>query len=141
MVQLPENKKLILFDGVCNFCNNSVLTIIKHDKKNRFLFTSLQSEIGKEITSHLGIDTTKIDSIILYEPNVSYDIKSTAAIKIMADFGFLWNLTRVLFIFPEPIRNKVYDIIAKNRYKWFGKREHCMIPSPEIKKKFIQKKF
>ncbi|MDX8555016.1 DUF393 domain-containing protein [Tenacibaculum sp. 1B UA] len=137
MNNLPSNKKVILFDGVCNFCNDSVLKVIKYDTKNKFVFTSLQSDIGKEITQYLGVDTSKIDSIILYEPNVSYDIKSSAALKIMNGFGGIWKLTQFFWIFPESFRNLVYDYIAKNRYKWFGKKDACMIPSKEIQEKFL----
>jgi len=137
MKSIPNNKKVILFDGLCNFCNDSVLKVIKYDVKNQFVFTSLQSDIGKEIIQYLGVDTSKVDSIILYEPNVAYDIKSTAALKIMNDFGGIWKLTQVFWIFPESFRNIIYDYIAKNRYKWFGKKEACMIPSKEIQEKFL----
>ena len=137
MNNIPSNKKVILFDGVCNLCNDSVLKVIKYDIKNQFVFTSLQSDIGKEITEYLGVDTSKIDSIILYEPSVAYDIKSTAALKIMNEFGGVWKLTQLFWIFPESLRNIVYDYIAKNRYKWFGKKEACMIPSKEIQEKFL----
>ena len=137
MIDLPKNKKLILFDGICNLCNNAVLKVIKNDRKNTFVFTALQSETGKKVIDHLKIDISKIDSIILYEPNVSYDIKSTAALKIMNDFGGFWKATQLFLIFPEKFRNLIYDYIAKNRYKWFGKKENCMIPSPELKVKFL----
>ncbi|KGL63317.1 thiol-disulfide oxidoreductase DCC family protein [Polaribacter sp. Hel1_85] len=137
MPNLPINKKIILFDGVCNLCNNSVLKVIKYDKKNVFLFTAIQSEKGKEIVNHLGIDVSNIDSIILYEPGVSYDIKSTAALKIMNEFSGFWKLTQLFWIFPESFRNYIYDYIAKNRYKWFGKKESCMIPTQELKNKFL----
>ncbi|CAM1354428.1 thiol-disulfide oxidoreductase DCC family protein [Tenacibaculum insulae] len=137
MVDLPKDKKIILFDGVCNFCNNSVQKIIHYDKKNQFVFASLQTDIGTKITNHLGIDTSKIDAIILYEPNVAYYIKSTAALKIAKEFGGLWKLILILDFFPESIRDIVYDFIAKNRYKWFGKSDHCAIPSEEIKNKFL----
>ena len=138
MIDLPKNKKLILFDGICNLCNNTVLRIIKYDKKNTFIFTSLQSKVGQEILEKIKVDTSKIDSIILYEPAVSYDIKSTAALKIMQSFGGFWKLTNVFWIVPEKLRNLVYDYIAKNRYKWFGKKESCMIPTPELKAKFLE---
>lgn len=137
MNSIPSNKKVILFDGVCNLCNDSVLKVIKYDVKNQFVFTSLQSDTGKEITEYLGVDTSKIDSIILYEPSVAYYIKSTAALKIMNDFGGIWKLTQVFGILPEGLRNIVYDYIAKNRYKWFGKKEACMLPSKEIQEKFL----
>ena len=137
MVDLPKDKKIILFDGVCNLCNDSVLKVIKYDKKNIFLFASLQSKKGLEIIKHLNIDTSLIDSIILYDPGVSYEIKSTAALKIMKEFNGFWSLTQVFMIIPENIRNIVYNYIAKNRYKWFGKKEQCMIPTPELKEKFL----
>ncbi|MBA6154922.1 DUF393 domain-containing protein [Tenacibaculum sp. S7007] len=137
MIDLPTNKKIILFDGVCNFCNDAVLKIIHYDKKNQFVFTSLQSEIGIKITNYLGIDTSKIDSIILYESSVSYDIKSSAALKIMKEFGGFWSTSQIFWVFPEILRNIIYDFIAKNRYKWFGKKEACMIPTKEIQEKFL----
>lgn len=137
MFEIPKNKKLILFDGVCNLCNDSVLKVIKYDKKNSFVFTALQSETGKKVTNYLNIDITKIDSIILYEPGISYDIKSTAALKVMKHFGGIWQITQIGLIFPEYLRNHIYDFIAKNRYRWFGKKESCMIPTPELKAKFL----
>ncbi|WP_299157563.1 DCC1-like thiol-disulfide oxidoreductase family protein [uncultured Tenacibaculum sp.] len=137
MIDLPVNKKIILFDGICNFCNDAVLKTINYDKENQFVFASLQSDIGKKITSHLGINTSKIDSIILYDPDIAYYIKSTAALKIMNEFGGIWKVSKFFLIFPETIRNIVYNFIAKNRYKWFGKKEECMIPSKEVKEKFL----
>lgn len=137
MIDIPKDKKIILTDGVCNLCNGIVLKIIKYDMKNTFLFANLQSEAGKELTKYLGIDTKKIDAIILYEPGVSYEIKSNAVLKIMDDFGGFWKLTYLLLVFPVSFRDIIYDIIAKNRYKWFGKKESCMIPTPEIKAKFL----
>jgi len=137
MIDFPKNKKIILFDGVCNLCNNAVLKVIKYDKKNIFLFTSLQSKTGQEICNYLKIDISKIDSIILYEPGIAYEIKSTAALQIMNDFGGLWSFSQLFLLLPEGFRNIVYNYIAKNRYKWFGKKESCMIPTPELKSKFL----
>jgi predicted DCC family thiol-disulfide oxidoreductase YuxK len=137
MVDLLKNKKIILFDGICNLCNDSVLKVIKYDKKDHFVFAALQSKSGQDIINYLKIDVSKTDSIILYEPDVAYDIKSTAALKIMKDFGGFWVLTQVFEILPTPIRDYFYDYIAKNRYKWFGKKESCMIPTPELKAKFL----
>ena len=138
MIGLPKHKKLILFDGVCNLCNNSVQFVIKHDKKNIFMFTALQSETGKEIIQKFNIDTSKTDSIVLYTPEKGIDYKSTAALKIALQLGFPINLMSVFFIIPPFIRNWVYDYIAKNRYKWYGKKEACMIPTPELKSKFLE---
>jgi len=137
MSSFPSHKKIILFDGVCNLCNSSVLKIIKLDKNNSFLFSSLQSASGKKIINQLKIDTQKIDSVILYEPDVAYYIKSTAALKIMKEFGGFWKTAQVFFILPAYLRDFIYDFIAKNRYKWFGKKNECMIPSPELLSKFL----
>ena len=138
MVELPENKQLILFDGVCNLCNSSVNYIIKHDKKNRFMFTAIQSEAGQQVISHFGIDTIKTDSIILVDENMRVSFKSTAALLIAKHLRFPINVSVVFLIIPPFIRNWVYDIIARNRYKWYGKRESCRIPTPELKAKFLE---
>ncbi|XCF04844.1 DCC1-like thiol-disulfide oxidoreductase family protein [Tamlana crocina] len=137
MINIPKNKNLILFDGVCNLCNSSVQYVIKHDKNNLFLFTALQSDTGKEIIKKFNIDTSKTDSVLLYSPEKGIDYKSTAALKIALKLGFPRNLMGVFFIVPTFIRNWVYDFIAKNRYKWYGKQEACMIPTPELKSKFL----
>lgn len=137
MFVIPKNKKVILFDGVCNLCNSSVNKVINYDKQNTFLFAALQSDAGREITKQLGINTTEVDSIILYDSEMAYYVKSTAAIKVMNDLGGFWKLTKVFWIFPEGFRDWVYDIVAKNRYKWFGKQESCTLPTPELKAKFL----
>lgn len=136
-MDLPLHKKIILFDGICNFCNTTVIKIIALDKKNVFVFASLQSAVGREIINRTGIDSEKIDSIILYEPNLSYDIKSSAVLKIMNNFNGLWKLSQLFWIVPKPLRDLVYDFIAKNRYNWFGKKTSCMLPTLELKEKFL----
>ncbi|MFD2550820.1 thiol-disulfide oxidoreductase DCC family protein [Bizionia sediminis] len=135
---LPENKHLILFDGVCNLCNNAINYVIKHDKNNVFVFAPLQSNIGNQVLEAHQIDTTKLDSILLYTANKQLHYKSTAALKIASKLGFPRNLLPIFFIVPAFIRNWVYDVIAKNRYKWFGKKEACMIPTKELKAKFLE---
>lgn len=134
---LKNQKKVVLFDGVCNFCNSSILKIIRHDKKNVFFFASLQSDIGIEITTHFNIDILKVDSIIMVESEDKFSVKSTAALRILKEFNGFWKILQIGLIIPENIRNIIYDYIAKNRYKWFGKKDECMIPTPEIKSKFI----
>lgn len=137
MIDIPKHKKLILFDGVCNLCNDAVLKVIKYDKKNSFVFTALQSETGKKVINYLNINSTQIDSLILYEPGIAYEIKSNAVLNIMNDFGGFWTVTKIFWVFPEVFRNHIYDFIAKNRYNWFGKKESCMIPTPELEAKFL----
>lgn len=137
MQNLPPNKKIILFDGVCNLCNQAVQFIIERDKNDVFRFVALQSELGIKICNYIGVDPTKMDSIILYEPGKAYYYKSQAALKIASGLGFMYSLAAVFRIFPETLRNTIYDYIAKNRYRWFGKKESCMIPTPELKAKFL----
>ncbi len=134
---LPKDKKIILFDGVCNLCNNSVNFIIEHDKKDVFRFASLQSEIGQKLTSERGIDPEELDSIVLIEPGVAYFKKSTAALEISKELSGGYSMLKYFSFLPEGLRDGVYDLIANNRYKWFGKKESCMIPTPELKAKFL----
>ncbi|TVZ14380.1 thiol-disulfide oxidoreductase DCC family protein [Maribacter sp. MAR_2009_72] len=134
---MENKKKIILFDGVCNLCNGAVQFIIKRDSENQFQFAALQSETGKKLTLERNIDTEKVDSIILIEPNVAYYIKSTAALKIGEELKGIRTISCILLWLPESFRNIVYDFIARNRYQWYGKREECMIPTDEIKQKFI----
>lgn len=138
MITLPKHKKLIIFDGVCNLCQTSVQYVIKHDKKNVFMFTALQSEVGKQIIKKFKIDTIKMDSIILFSPDNGIHYKSTAALKIASLLGFPTNMLTVFLVIPAFIRNWVYDYIAKNRYKWYGKKNACMIPTPDLKNKFLE---
>lgn len=136
-MNLPENKKIILFDGVCNLCDNAIQYVIKHDKKDVFRFVPLQSDFGKEILNYLKIDTSKMDSIILYEPGVAYFYKSDAALEIVKDLSGFSKWSIIFKIIPSALRNPIYDYVARNRYKWYGKKDACMIPTRELKAKFL----
>ena len=137
MVNFPENKKIILFDGVCNLCNKTVQTIIKNDKNDVFRFAPLQSDVARQIINERGIDTANLDSVILIEPGVAYYHKSTAAIEIAKHLkGYSW--LRIFKPLPEGFRDSIYSFIANNRYKWFGKKESCMIPNPELQALFLK---
>jgi len=138
MLNLPKNKKIILFDGVCNLCNAAVQFVIKHDKNDIFRFVALQSDLGQSIVKHIGVDTQNIDSIILYEPGVAYYIKSEGALEIAKHLSGGISFLSVFKILPTPLKNSIYDYIAKNRYKWYGKKEYCMIPTAELKSKFLE---
>ena len=129
-------KKIILFDGVCNLCNGAITFIIQRDKKDIFRYAPLQSEIGKELAAKHHIDLDKVDSIILVSEDKAY-AKSTAALRIAKQLSAGWPLLAVFLILPRFLRDGVYDFIARNRYKWFGKKEACMIPTPELKSKFL----
>jgi predicted DCC family thiol-disulfide oxidoreductase YuxK len=128
-------QKVILFDGVCNLCNHSVQFIIKRDKEGKFQFTSLQGETGLRLREKYKLND-KIDSIVLIENN-RYFTESTAALKIAKHLDGFWKCLYILWIVPRPIRNFIYRYIAKNRYKWFGKNDACMLPTKEIKERFL----
>ena len=112
--------------------------MIKRDKKDRFRYAALQSDIGKQLVQERNIDSRQVDSIILIEPGVAYYTKSDAALEIAKDLGGFWSLLVVFQWVPTSIRNAVYDFVARNRYKWFGKKEACMVPTPELKAKFLE---
>ena len=131
-----ENSKVILFDGVCNLCNNSVKFIIKNDKRNIFKFAPLQGKYGIKIQNNYNINTTQINSSILVDGEKTFT-KSSAVLRIAKDLKAPFFMFYVFIIIPVFIRNFIYDLIAKNRYKWFGKMESCMIPSNELKSKFF----
>jgi len=137
MIAFPKDKKIILFDGFCNLCESSVLFVIQHDKKDVFRFVPLQSDLGKEIVQHIGLSKKNIDSVLLYEPGISYFYKSAAAIEIAKDLGGLFHFGTLFRIIPTGLRNVLYDYIAKNRYSWYGKKDSCLLPTDEIKAKFL----
>ena len=136
---INSEKKIILFDGVCNLCNAMVNFVIEHDTKDTFRFVALQSETGEAILKKIGLFDKNLDSIILYEPGVAYFYKATAALEIAKSMGGIYSvLGYVLNVLPNFILNFGYDIIAKNRYKWFGKKDACMIPTAELRSKFLE---
>lgn len=135
--ELPDGKKIILFDGVCNLCSSSVQYIIKRDKKDEFRFVALQSNLGQKILKHIGIADKNIDSIVLYQPGVAYYYKSSAVIEISKTLQGFFNYGMLFRLLPTFLRDVVYDYVAKNRYNWYGKQESCMIPTPELRAKFL----
>lgn len=133
---MPDNH-IVLFDGVCNLCSNSVKLIIKNDPKGLFKFTSLQSKTGKSYVDKYDIDTSKTDSIVLIKNGKSY-VKSSAALHIANKMKGLYPLLFGFIIIPSSIRDLIYDFIARNRYKWFGKKDECWLPTPDLKARFLE---
>ena len=131
-----KNKGLVLFDGVCNFCNSSVNFIIKNDKTDHFRFLPLQSERGKKIVTEYNLDPENLQTVILLEQGRIYT-RSTAALRIARKLSGGWKLMYGFVIVPSVVRDFFYNIIARNRYKWWGQRDSCMIPTPEVKRKFL----
>ena len=132
-----SDKIVVLFDGVCNLCNGAVKFIITRDRSSKFLFASLQSNFGQSQLLKFGLDPTKLHSIIVLENGTIYE-RGDAALKIASQLAQPWPLFGVFRLFPRFFRDWIYDLIAKNRYKMFGKKETCMIPTTEMKAKFVE---
>jgi predicted DCC family thiol-disulfide oxidoreductase YuxK len=127
---------IILFDGVCNFCNAAVNFIIKQDKKKVFRFAALQSSTGQKLLEVFNLPKEGFDSFVLIDGGKVY-IKSSAGLRVYGKLPWYWKWTQVAWIGPRFLRDGVYDFIARNRYKWFGKKEACIIPTPELRSRFI----
>lgn len=127
---------IIFFDGVCNLCNNFVQLIIRNDRQEKFLFSPIQSDFARKFLLENKFNGQDSDSVILFIDG-SFYTKSNAALRIAKSMNGLWPLFWIFIIIPSPIRNWVYDFIARNRLKWFGKRNECMIPSSQNKKRFL----
>ncbi|HUR65326.1 MAG TPA: thiol-disulfide oxidoreductase DCC family protein [Chitinophagaceae bacterium] len=134
---MKTDRPIVLFDGVCNLCNHSVRFIIKRDRKNQFLFASLQGKTGQEILEKYNLPADEFNSFILLEDDNVY-IRSTGALRIARRLGRGWKFLYGFIIVPKLIRDGVYNILARNRYKWFGKKDECMIPAPELKERFLE---
>lgn len=127
---------IVLFDGVCNFCNSSVNLIIERDKAGYFMFAPLQSEIGEELIAKHGIDPAETDSVILVEDGKAY-LHSTAALRIARRLGGIWSWGYALIVIPRPIRDLGYKLFARFRYRIFGRQDACMMPTPEVRARFL----
>lgn len=130
-------KTIILFDGVCNLCNGTVQFILKRDKKNRFMFSSLQGKTGQEYLQKFNLPLDTFNSFILVENDKIYT-RSTGVLRMLKHLGGTWALLYAFIIIPPFIRDAVYNLIARNRYRWFGKKETCWVPTPELKRKFLE---
>ncbi len=131
-----DQQSIILFDGVCNLCNSAVQFIIKRDKKNYFSFASLQSLQGQRILSRHNLSSNDLNSFILIENGRPYT-RSTGALRVAKKLNRLWPLLYGFIFIPNFIRDGVYKLIAKNRYKWFGKKNECMIPTLQLRARLL----
>lgn len=131
-----ETQSIILFDGVCNFCNGSVNFIIERDSRNRFKFAPLQSDAGQGLLSQHGLNSLDLDSVVLIEDNQTF-MRSTAALRVAKHLDGWWSWFSMFLIVPAPIRDFFYKLFAKYRYKLFGKTEACMMPTPELRARFL----
>ncbi len=127
---------IILFDGICNLCNGAVQFIIRHDKKKLFVFASLQSEIGQKLLKQYNFPLDEFNSFILIDNDKAFT-RSTSALKVVKKLNGIFSLLYAFIILPAFIRDGIYNRVAANRYKWFGKKDECMIPTPELKARFL----
>ena len=134
---MDSNQPLVLFDGVCNFCNFWIQFALKRDKHSRLKFGSLQGETAQRVLPHYNIDPTVLTSVIFIEGGIAYR-ESTAALKVCRHLDGGWKLLYVLIIIPAFIRDGIYKWIGRNRYKWFGKQESCMLPTAKQRSRFVE---
>ncbi len=127
---------IVLFDGVCNFCNSSVNFLLRRDRKGVFRFAALQSEVGRKLLAEAGLQHHDLDSMVLIEGG-EVAVKSTAALKAASRLPGLWFMTGLLLLVPRRLRDWCYDAFAARRYRWFGKREVCMVPTAEMRSRFL----
>lgn len=130
-----NDKPVILYDGVCNLCNKSVQFILKRDKEKIFLFASLQSAYGQKLLQDFNLLADNFNSFILYQDEKIFS-KSAGALKMLSQLKG-WKWMKIFWIVPKFIRDAVYNWVAKNRYKWFGKKDECMVPTPDLKERFL----
>ena len=131
-----EITSIILFDGVCHLCNSSVNFIIRRDRRGRFKFAPLQSPVGQEFLRQHPLSPDELDTFVLIARGRAYT-RSTAALRVARGLSGLWPLAYLFIIVPKPVRDAAYKVVAKNRYKWFGKRAECMMPTAEVKERFL----
>jgi predicted DCC family thiol-disulfide oxidoreductase YuxK len=132
----PARTSIVLFDGVCQLCNRSVNFIIRRDRGGRFKFAPLQSHIGQECLRQHSLSPDEFDTFVLIAGGRAYT-RSTAVLRVARGLSGLWPLAYLLIIVPKPVRDAAYQVVARNRYKWFGKREACMLPTAEVKERFL----
>lgn len=131
---LPD--RLLFFDGVCNLCNGLVQFIIRNDRRKRFRFAALQSDAGQRFLEAHGLAEAGLDSLV-YSRKGQVLTRSTAALNVARDLGGLWPLAYALILVPRFIRDAAYDLVARKRYRWFGKREVCMVPTAALLSRFM----
>jgi predicted DCC family thiol-disulfide oxidoreductase YuxK len=132
-----DSRHIVIFDGVCNFCNGAVNFIIKRDPTGRFWFTPMQSPIGQELIERYGADVAGIDTFLLVKEGRCFK-RTDAALEITKDLKGYWYMFRVLKVFPQQFRDYFYRLFARNRYKFFGRRETCMVPTEGDRRRFLE---
>ena len=130
------NFPVLLFDGVCNLCNGSVQWVLRHDARAQFRFAALQSDTGQALLRRFGLDSAQLDTVVLVDGDRIF-LRSDAPLEVARRLGGGWALLYIFKVLPRPLRNAVYDWVARHRYRWFGRQESCMLPRPEWKGRFV----
>jgi predicted DCC family thiol-disulfide oxidoreductase YuxK len=131
-----DENPVILFDGLCNFCNGAINFVLKQDKKGIFRFAPLQSEAGRRLLQQYHLPTDEFESFVLIDDGKVYT-KSSAALRVMNKLPWYWKEAQIFRVIPTIFRDAIYEFIARNRYKWFGKKDQCMLPTPEMRSRFL----
>lgn len=134
MNSIPDN--LVLFDGVCNFCHAGVQFILRHDRQNVFHFASIQSELGQKLYREHGLNPADLQTLLVLSRGQAFT-RSDAALEVAIRLGGIWRLFGVFKIVPRSLRDWGYSFFARNRYRWFGRAEACILPTPELRKRFL----
>ncbi len=138
-INQSTDQPILLFDGVCNLCNASVQWMLKHDRRGQFRFAALQSEIGQQLLLRHGLACEHFDTVVLAVGERIF-VRSDAPLEILRRLGGFWRLLYFFKIVPRPLRDALYNFVARNRYRWFGRREECMLPRPEWTGRFLQRR-
>lgn len=136
LLETSKDHPILLFDGVCNLCNGFVQFVIERDPNGKFRFAALQSEKGQQLLKHFNLPVDEIFSVILIQNGKAYT-RSTAALRMFKNMKSAYPILYIFIIVPSFIRDTIYNFIAKNRYKWFGQKDSCMIPTPELQNRFL----
>lgn len=134
---MTERPALVIFDGVCNFCVGSVNFVLRHEAGDRLQFTPLQSGTGSRMVRDLGFDPADAKTFVLVDDGRAY-VRSAAAIRVARYLRWPWRALAAIWIVPRPVRDWAYNVVASNRYRWFGRMDACMVPTPEIRRRFVQ---
>ncbi len=131
-----QEHPILLFDGICNLCNGFVQFVISRDSRAVFRFAALQSEIGRELAEKAGLPSSSLSTVVLYENNRFYT-HSDVGLRVARRLDGLWPAFYIFVVLPKFIRDAIYNWVARHRYRWFGKRESCMVPTPELRSRFL----
>lgn len=135
-IEISKTHPILLFDGVCNLCNNSVQFIIERDPDAKFRFAALQSELGQQLVEELGLKNEMLQTLVLVENGKAY-LRSTAALKVARKLSGFWPFFSIFIVVPSFLRDAIYNWIAKNRYRWFGQKDSCMMPTKKLRARFL----